>query len=336
MARIAVDLIGQGLPLEGALDQLITALDSDPQLTLTVVAPTGDVEPVAAERGLLAGGRVRLVDARRGVAPGPDALREVRARRDSGVRIAARLVRDGQADAMVSLAPLEAVLAAARFTFGLVPGATRAAAAVTLRLGPGGLGPTGRPVILCDAGGSVDVTADELAQFALVGARLSRARHGVDSPRVGLLSARPALLDPLRRSAGDLLASLGVDFVGPVTADRLLAGAGAGADVVVTDGFTGDVLLAALGPSIGGAPDEPGRTPGQADTSQPQGGMIVLGVDGTAVRVGDLPVVGPVPPGALPVAVGAAVGAVRAGLAGSVRDAMATLVERRRELAGLS
>ncbi|MEX5632277.1 phosphate starvation-inducible protein PhoH [Parafrankia sp. FMc2] len=334
MARIAVDLVGEGLPPEGALDELITALAGDPQLTLTVVAPTGDVEPVAAARGLLSGGRVRLVDARRGVAPGPDALREVRARRDSGVRIAARLVRDGQADAMVSLAPLEAVLAAARFTFGLVPGATRAAAAVTLHLSPGGLGPTGRPVVLCDAGGSVDVTADELAQFALVGARLSRARHGVDSPRVGLLSARPALLDPLRRSAGDLLASLGVDFVGPVTADRLLTGAGA--DVVVTDGFTGDVLLAALGPSIGGAPDGPGRAPGQADTSQPQGGMIVLGVDGTAVRVGDLPVVGPVPPGALPAAVGAAVGAVRAGLAGSVRDAMATLVERRRELAGLS
>ncbi|MCK9901089.1 phosphate starvation-inducible protein PhoH [Parafrankia colletiae] len=329
MARIAVDLVGEGLPPEGALDELITALDGDPQLTLTVVAPTGDVEPVAAARGLLTGGRVRLVDARRGVAPGPDALREVRARRDSGVRIAARLVRDGQADAMVSLAPLEAVLAAARFTFGLVPGATRAAAAVTLHISP-----AGRPVILCDAGGSVDVTADELAQFALAGARLSRARHGVDSPRVGLLSARPALLDPLRRSAGDLLASLGVDFVGPVTADRLLTGAGA--DVVVTDGFTGDVLLAALGSSIGGAPDEPGRAPGQADTSQPQGGMIVLGVDGTAVRVGDLPVVGPVPPGALPAAVGAAVGTVRAGLAGSVRDAMATLVERRRELAGLS
>lgn len=329
MARIAVDLVGEGLPPEGALDELITALDGDPQLTLTVVAPTGDVEPVAAARGLLAGGRVRLVDARRGVAPGPDALREVRARRDSGVRIAARLVRDGQADAMVSLAPLEAILAAARFTFGLVPGATRAAAAVTLHISP-----AGRPVILCDAGGSVDVTADELAQFALVGARLSWARHGVDSPRVGLLSARPALLDPLRRSAGDLLASLGVDFVGPVTADRLLAGEGA--DVVVTDGFTGDVLLAALGSSNGGAPDEPGRAPGQADTSQPQGGMIVLGVDGTAVRVGDLPVVGPVPPGELPAAVGAAVGAVRAGLAGSVRDAMATLVERRRELAGLS
>ncbi|CUU55692.1 glycerol-3-phosphate acyltransferase PlsX [Parafrankia irregularis] len=327
MARVAVDLIGEGLPPEDLLDELATALDLDPRLALTVVAPTASVESALVASGVLSGGRCQVVNAARGVAAGPEALSEVRARRDSGVRVAARLVRDGQADAMVSVAPLEAVLAAARFTLGLVPGATRTAAAVVL-------GSVSSPVVLCDAGGSVDVTADELAQFALSGTRYATACHGVVRPRVGLLSARPALQDQLRRSAGDLLSSLGLHFVGPVTADRLRTGAGV--DVVVTDGFTGDVVLAALGQRaastwVGSDPASP-----PAVGSELQGGMIVLGVDGTAVQVGRPCAAGPGRAGDLSAAVGAAAGAVRAGLAGSVRDAMATLVERRRELAGLS
>ncbi|ABW10592.1 fatty acid synthesis plsX protein [Parafrankia sp. EAN1pec] len=327
MARVAVDLIGAGSPPGDLLGEITAVLDADPRVTLTVVAPTDTVAPVLAEHGVLEGGRVRLVNASRGVAPGPEALREVRARREAGVRVAARLVRDGHADAMVSVAPLEAVIAAAGFTFGLVPGATRAAAAAVV-------GPAESPVILCDAGGSVDVTADELAQFALAGARLAHVRLGVGAPAVGLLSARPALLDPLRRSAGDLLASLGLDFVGPVTADRLRTGTGV--DVVVTDGYTGDVVLSALNPSARRARHETDPACWQANSSDLQGGIIVLGVDGTAVRAGGPAATAPVGPGALPEAVRVAAGAVRAGLSGAVRQAMATLVDRRRELAGLS
>ena len=392
MTHVAIDLIGEGLSPAGLLDMLPVVLDADPELVVTLVAPGDTTASALAERGIVTGERVHLVAAARGVAPGPDALREVRARRDAGVRVAARLVRDGRADAMVSVAPLEAVLAAARFTFGLVPGATRASAAVTV-------GAAHSPVVLCDAGGSVDVTADELAQFALVAAEWVRLRRGDEPPRIGLLSARPALSDALRHAADRLLGSLGLAYVGPVdagclrralSADAGASGAGAdvGVDVLVTDGFTGDVVLSLLrgGPaplwSAAGGGDgrdhDRGRgrlngtvpdggvvgatagegTVGEAavaergtvedavaegvagrdtlnpawpakDGSDVQGGAIVLGVDGTAVQVDG-------PPSGLPAAVAAAVTAARGDLTARVRQAMATLVDRRRALAGLS
>jgi phosphate acyltransferase len=319
VTRVAVDLLGEGLRPEGALDGLPAALDAHPDLTVILVAPGGTLPTALAERGILVGDRVRLAAAARGVPAGPDAMREVRARRDSGVRVAARLVRDGRADAMVSVAPVEAVAAASQFTLGLLPGVTRAALAVVISGSRG-------PVILCDAGASADVTADELGQFALAGSAYAAVRLGAERPRVGLLAARPGLPDTLRRGADELIASLDLEYAGPLSAAALVRAPPAGADRVdlaVTDGFTGDVLISCLRAVAGrNGPDL-------------QGGTIVLGVDGVAVRV-------EVPAGdpddlstGLPAALTDAVVACRGGLPGRVRTAMAGLVARRRAAAGL-
>jgi glycerol-3-phosphate acyltransferase PlsX len=234
------------------------------------------------------------------------------------------MVRDGRADAMVSLAPVEAVAAASQFTFGLLPGVTRAALAVVIS------GPRG-PMILCDAGASVDVTADELAQFALAGSAYAAMRLGAERPRVGLLAARPALPDTLRRGAGELIALLDLEYAGPRPAAALVAAPPVGTDparddrvdVAVTDGFTGDVLISCLR--------------GMAGRNGPdlQGGTIVLGVNGVAVRAEGLAGGPDDLSTGLPGALADAVAAHRHGLPGRVGTAMAGLIARRRAAAGL-
>ncbi|OHV38179.1 MULTISPECIES: phosphate starvation protein PhoH [Pseudofrankia] len=340
MTRVAVDLLGEGVPPESVLDALPAALDADPELVVTLVVPPGRTAEDLAGRGIVTGERVHLVTAARGIPAGADAVRDVRARRDSGVRVAARLVRDGRADAMVSVAPPEAVAAAALFTFGLLPGATRASLAAVVDVGraPG--------VVLCDAGASVDVAADDLAQFALAGAAYARVRAGSGEPGVGLLTARPALPDTMRRAAHELLGTLGVDYVGQVDAGALVhAGrsAGKGPDVVVTDGFTGDVVLACLRavraavpttvPDAQASLDPAWRSPAGPDL---QGGTIVLGVDGVAVRAGD-PVGGPddLSTG-IPAALATAATVWRGGLVAQIRAELVRLIARRRAIAGLS
>ncbi|MBX6389294.1 MAG: phosphate starvation-inducible protein PhoH [Frankia sp.] len=354
MTRVAVDLLGEGSQPKSVLDALPAALDADPELVVTLVVPEDSTADELAARGIATGDRVHLAAARRGIPGGPEAVREVRARRDSGVRVAARLVRDGKADAMVSVAPLEAVAAAAQFTFGLLPGATRAslAAVVDLLAAPpadtgeaseGGAVAGAGGVVLCDAGASVDITQDDLAQFAIAGAAYARVRAAVGEPRVGLLASRPALPDTVRRAADRLLATLALDYIGPVDASAIV-GPARPADVVVTDGFTGDVVLSclratrALLPGAGAATAPGGLDPAWRSPAGPglQGGTIVLGVEGIAVRAGD-PVGGPddLSTG-IPAALATAALTWRAGLVDQVRAGLAGLVARRRALAGLT
>jgi glycerol-3-phosphate acyltransferase PlsX len=182
------------------------------------------------------------------------------------------------------------------------------------------------PIVLCDAGASVDVTDDELAQYALAGSAYAAARLGVERPRVGLLAARGALPDPLRRRADRLIASLGLEYAGPLPAAALAGAAPAGEQrpvhVVVTDGFTGDLMLSLL------------RAARHNDRGR-QGGTIVLGVAGVAVRAegpaGDPDNLST----GLPAALAGAVAACRGDLTGRVRTAMAGLITHRRAAAGL-
>jgi glycerol-3-phosphate acyltransferase PlsX len=228
------------------------------------------------------------------------------------------MVRDGRADAMVSAAPAEAVVAAAHFTLGLLPGATRPvlAAVVEGRLGP---------VVLCDAGAVASASADELVQCALAGSAFATAGMGVARPRVGLLSARPALVDSERDAADEALRALGVGYVGLLGADVLATG---GVDVAVTDGFTGDLLLAGVSAGLGG------------DTA-----AIVLGVSGVAVCVqkvsryggGRGAAGGGTTSGAgWANAIATAATARRTTLVGNVRSAMSALLARRRVAAGMA
>lgn len=172
-----------------------------------------------------------------------DPARAVRMKKDSSLIRAAEAVRDGQASAMVSAGNTGAAMAAALFRLGRIKGVARPAIATVIPV------PGSTPTVLADSGANADCSASWLVQFAQMGAVFSRVRLGVAHPRVGLLSIgeEPGKGNVLAKEAFALLqagaAGPDVDFVGNVEGRDVMSDA---ADVVVTDGFTGNVVLKTL------------------------------------------------------------------------------------------
>jgi glycerol-3-phosphate acyltransferase PlsX len=237
VTRVALDLLGGDSAPDAVVDGALLAAEQQPGVELVLVGPPDTARSLLAERG--ATDRFRVVPASQVVGMDEDPARAVRAKRDATVRVAARLVRDGEADALVSVGSTGAALAAAVFTLGRLRGVTRPplAAVVPARSGP---------LVFLDAGATTDATPELLAQFALAGAAFAQVRLGLDTPRVGLLSIgeEAGKGDELRKQAYDALAALPLDFVGNVEGRDVPHGGRA--DVVVTDGFTGNVLAKGL------------------------------------------------------------------------------------------
>jgi glycerol-3-phosphate acyltransferase PlsX len=165
-----------------------------------------------------------------------DPVPAVRAKKEASVVRAARDVADGNADAMVSSGSTGATMAAATFGLRRLRGVQRPALAVRLPV-------PGKPVLFLDVGANVEVRAQHLVQFAFLGAAFSEAVLGVPRPRVGLLSVGEEAGKGREEvvAAHALLAEApGIDFAGNVEGGDLPAGK---ADVVVADGFTGNVSL---------------------------------------------------------------------------------------------
>ncbi len=177
------------------------------------------------------------------IAMGDEPGSAVRTKKDSSLVRAAEAVRDGAASAMVSAGNTGATMASALLRMGRIKGFSRPAIATPLPV----LG-ADRPNILLDSGANAEVQAEMLGQFARMGAVYARDRYGVARPRVGLLSIgeEAGKGSPLVKEAYTLLADRGwqealdVEFVGNVEGRDLLGDA---ADVIVTDGFTGNVAL---------------------------------------------------------------------------------------------
>ena len=173
----------------------------------------------------------------------------VRRKKDSSLVRAAELVRDGKASAMVSAGNTGATMASALLRMGRLPGVVRPCIATPLpRLGR-------TPAVLVDAGANAECTAAMLVQFAQMGAAYVSARFGTEAPSVGLLSIgeEPTKGTPLVKETHGLLVEAarpggdGFEFVGNLEGRDLLPSP---ADVIVTDGFTGNVALKTLEGSL--------------------------------------------------------------------------------------
>jgi glycerol-3-phosphate acyltransferase PlsX len=165
-----------------------------------------------------------------------DPVPAVRAKSEASVVRAARSVAEGEADAMASPGSTGAAMAAATFGLRRMQGVQRPALAVRLPV-------PGRPVLFLDVGANVEARAQHLVQFAFLGAAFSEAVLGVAAPRVGLLSVGEESgkgREEVVAAHGMLTRAGGIDFVGNVEGNDLPAGV---ADVVVADGFTGNVAL---------------------------------------------------------------------------------------------
>ena len=189
----------------------------------------------AAEMGA-AGPGIEVIDAPVSIAKAANPAAAARSQRDSSIVRAACAVADGDADALVSAGATGAALAAALFNIKRDRGILRPALAAQIPV-------PGAPVTLVDVGANTEVRAEYLVQFAFMGAALAHVVHGVARPRVALLSVgeestrgTPLVQDVHAR----LSAAAGLRFVGNIEGHALTEGV---ADVVVTDGFTGNVTL---------------------------------------------------------------------------------------------
>src|ERR1051326_7178317 len=166
-----------------------------------------------------------------------DSVKAVRAKRDSSMRVASRLVRDGISPGFVSAGNTGAGVATAKMVQGVVPGVDRPALA--------GVFPTvqkNSPVVVVDVGANVDCSPRMLAQFAVMGDIYSRAAFRKERPSVGRLSIgeEEHKGNELTRAATPLLKQLPIHFIGNVEGSDIFAGE---TDVIVCDGFIGNVAL---------------------------------------------------------------------------------------------
>jgi phosphate acyltransferase len=227
-------------------------------LPVAVDAMGGDLAPqevVAGAQGAAASGvpvllvgrpdavaesGLEVVPASEVIAMDEDPGQGVRRKKDSSLVRAAEAVRDGRACAMVSAGNTGAAMASALLRIGRIKGVNRPAIATPLPI------PGSTPTILLDAGANAECLAPWLVQFAQMGAVLARQRYGIGEPKVGLLSIgeEASKGTSLVKEAHELLASTeGLRFVGNVEGRDIMTDA---ADVVVTDGFTGNVALKTL------------------------------------------------------------------------------------------
>jgi phosphate acyltransferase len=197
----------------------------------------------AAEIAGLAGPHAEIVDAPETIKAGEEAAAAVRAKRDASIVQAAAAVGAGRADALVSAGSTGPTLAAATLSIKRIKGVYRPALAVLMPI-PGG------PVLLLDAGASVEVRPEHLVQFAYMGAGFMEAVVGIERPSVGLLSVgeESGKGTPDVLTAHDRIAEAGgLNFIGNVEGFDI---PNAGAHVVVADGFTGNVALNVLESTI--------------------------------------------------------------------------------------
>jgi glycerol-3-phosphate acyltransferase PlsX len=232
--RIAVDAMGgDHAPREivrGAIDYAAASADE--------VILVGDVPRL--EREIVAYGNaksanIRLLDAPEVIGMGEHPATALRSKRRASIVVATNLVRQGEADAVVSAGSTGATMAAAVFRLGRIDGIDRPALPAHM------ITPTG-PVMLLDVGANVDSDAENLVQFAAMGAIFAEQVLHVANPRIGLLNIgeESEKGHAMAREAYEKLSDADLNFVGNVEAHDAIAHR---ADVVVCDGFVGNVVI---------------------------------------------------------------------------------------------
>ena len=225
-----------------------------------------------------------------------DPASSVRSKKDSTLVVSADLVRDGIASAMISAGNTGATMASALLRMGRIKGVKRPAIATPIPV------PGSTPTVMLDAGANAEVEPEWMTQFAVMGSVYANARYGIERPRVGLLSIgeEPGKGDTLRKKSFELLSAMSdINFIGNVEGRDIMT---PDVDVVVTDGFTGNVALKTLEGTMRTIVKELFASIGQpqykehADALMPAlldlyskfdpdstGGAILLGVDGVCI-----------------------------------------------------
>ncbi|MDG0812388.1 phosphate acyltransferase PlsX [Cohnella rhizosphaerae] len=234
--KIAIDAMGGDHAPRSTVEGAVAAAAQWPKAELLLVGRPEALNP------LLGAGKppnVTVVPAADIIAPDDEPVRAVRRKPDASMNVAARMVKEGAADAMISAGNTGALMAAGLLVLGRLKGIDR----------PGltSLFPTtdGKGVLTLDLGANMDAKPEHLLQYALMGSMYRQKVHGLAKPKVGLLNVgtEAAKGNELSKAAFELLETAPIHFIGNVEARDVLSRS---CDVLVCDGFSGNILLKAI------------------------------------------------------------------------------------------
>ena len=235
MLPVAIDVMSGDQQPREYVSGALRALHDDAKLRLLLVGDAAliDVELRASPEAIRS--RAEVITATEVVAMGDSPREAIRRKKNSSMRVAIDLVKERRASACVSAGNTGALTAMAHFVLKTLPGVERAAIISAI---PAAHGHTH----MLDLGANTKATPEQLRQFAAMGAIISRDIHGRESPRIGLLNIGEEDIKghEIVQEAHALLAASGLNYVGFVEGDDIFSG---DVDVVVTDGFTGNVAL---------------------------------------------------------------------------------------------
>jgi len=239
MASIAVDVMSGDCGAQECVPGAVRALAEDPALELVLVGNPEVIEAALAGESAELRSRVRVHPAASVVGMSEHPREAIRRRKDSSMRIAIDLVKEGIASGMVSAGNTGALTAMAHFVLKTVGPVERAPimSRVPAR--------NGNHTHMLDLGANSKATPLQLAQFATMGSIVARDVFGIANPRIGLLNIgeEETKGHELVQDAHELVRALGLNYVGFVEGNNIFDGS---VDVVVTDGFTGNVALKAM------------------------------------------------------------------------------------------
>jgi phosphate acyltransferase len=232
--RIALDAMGTDQAPSSEVAGAVAALD-DPELEIVLVGDQAVVEAELSGCPAFPRERLHVHHAPDRVRPGDAPSAVVRKRPESSIVVGVRLLKEGAADAFVSAGSTGAVMAASLFILRPLEGVARPTVGTVL--------PTaGKLTLMVDAGANVDCKPHHLLQFAHLGHIYAQDMMGIASPRIGLLNIgeEPEKGDELALDTHRLLSRSALNFIGNVEGRDIIGGA---CDVLVCDGFVGNVLL---------------------------------------------------------------------------------------------
>jgi len=236
--RIALDVMGGDNAPVALLEGARAALDAHPELFLHLVGDEDRLRPLLGHFGLKGdlSSRFAIVHAASVVDMDDKATSILKEKKDSSIRVAAQLVREGKADGVVSMGHTGAAMVASKMVLGTLSGVDRPCLAAILP------NMQGRPTVLLDVGANIDCRPEHIAQFAVMGSVYAEEVLGIHRPRVGVLSVgeEEGKGSTTTREAAQALKDMDLNFTGNAEGRDIWNGR---FDVIACDGFVGNALL---------------------------------------------------------------------------------------------
>lgn len=241
MKKIAVDAMGGDNAPKAIIDGVNRAIETFSDIEIQLYGDEAKIKTYLKDSD-----RISIIHTDEKINSDDEPAKAIRRKKQASMVLAAKAVKDGEADAVLSAGNTGALLAAGLFIVGRIKGVDRPGLMSTL--------PTtdGSGYDMLDLGANAENTADHLHQYAILGSFYAKNVRGIKKPRIGLLNngTESTKGDPLRKATYELLSNDNtLHFIGNVEARDLMAGV---ADVVVADGFTGNAVLKSIeGTAIG-------------------------------------------------------------------------------------